>query len=237
MNFLSATFIFLLLTIPALIVSAMIFGSESDGIALSAIFLAALGTLLIHLKKVKAAESIIKAKQRTEDQLKEQSKIDKDFRANHQYVTTNGLAFIQIDEKQMQVRVGGYKEDGQQLPSRTFVIDQILGISVTENGKNVFGSDAGNTLGMAAVGGLMFGGAGAIVGAMAGQNAKSITDISVTLSLDDLSTPFVSLNLVTAPIPRGSEQHTSLAAEAKKWAGMLDILLSRHKKSLAGSKD
>jgi uncharacterized membrane protein len=154
-------------------------------------------------------------------------KHEEDFSESYIYANQDGSGFIQIDEKRMKIRIGGFRDEDTRLVSKIVSIDDVVGVSVTENGKGVFGSDLSTTLGGAAIGGLVFGGFGAIVGAMSGQKAKKVLEVSLVLAIDDLSVPFLSLNFLHMPVNYGSENHSKALSEAKKWLGMVNILISR----------
>jgi hypothetical protein len=174
-------------------------------------------------------------KQKKTDQLTQflSETTNEEFAPSHQFIIKNNTGFIQIDEEELKIRIGGISPDTQALSAKIINIDRVLNVQVAVNGKGVMGSDLSNTLGIAAVGGLLFGGAGAIVGAIAGQNAKTktISEVSLVLAIDDLSTPFISLNFITAVTNIGSEEHTTALSEAQKWLGMINIMLARRDKS------
>lgn len=170
-------------------------------------------------------------KSKTTELLKQHRESANDFTPTHQFITKDGSGFIQAEENRLKIKIGGKASKVSTLTSRIYHIDKILSVQISENGRSILGSDLGNTIGMAVIGGLVFGGAGAVVGAIAGQNAKKVSDVSIVLSLDDLTTPFVSLNFMTQEVSRGSQEHMEALSEANKWMGIINILISRRNKN------
>jgi len=154
-----------------------------------------------------------------------------EFSETYLFTNTDGSGFIQIDEKRMKIRIGGVSTNHEGITSRIIEINDVIGVSIAEDGKGILGSDLSSTLGGAAVGGLIFGGFGAVVGAMAGQKTKKVSSISLVLSIDDLSCPFLALNFLCSPVNKGSEEHSKALSEAKRWLGMITILISRRDRS------
>ncbi len=84
---------------------------------------------------------------------------------------------------------------------------------------------------MAAVGGLLFGGAGAVVGAISGSNSKSKTSaINLILCIDNLKEPYVAMNFLPNMTQTGSEEYKKYFDIAQKWYGITSILIEREKK-------
>ena len=86
---------------------------------------------------------------------------------------------------------------------------------------------------MAAVGGLLFGGAGAIVGAISGSNAESrITEISLRVALDNIKTPYIGVNFMSGGVVvgKGSNEHSQILKIAERWYGIINVIIEREKR-------
>jgi hypothetical protein len=169
------------------------------------------------------------AKQKLRQKTKEQI-ADSNFNASHSYVTSSGMAFIAVDEERMLVKVGGFENASKAIKSEVFSIRDILGVQVMENGHGVLGSDLANSLGLATAGGIVFGGTGAIVGAIAGQSAKRISDVSVVLAIDNVKVPYVKVNFIESGTNRNSDQHLKALGAAQQWRGTIEVLLNRYRR-------
>lgn len=155
------------------------------------------------------------------------------FKISDSYITENDSAFIAVDEKNRKIIVGEIEKFTGRVIYDIVEAKLILGVEVTENGKGLLSTSANtNTLGMAAVGGLLFGGAGAIVGAISGSNTKSIIkEISLRIAKDDIKKPYVGINFLPSVVSKGSDENTYFLKIAEKWYGILNILLNREKKA------
>lgn len=155
------------------------------------------------------------------------------FTATDSFRTDNKSAFIAVDEKRRKIALGGIEPISGSISHRVIQIKEILGVEITENGKGLLSSSATkNSLGMAAVGGLLFGGAGAIVGAVSGSNTKAkITEVSLKIAIDDIKTPYAGINFISETLDEQSDKHRQILATADKWFGIVNILIEREKKS------
>ena len=153
------------------------------------------------------------------------------FTADESYIAGN-LAFIAVDENNRKILMGGLGDGtGKLVDYKIVEAGGIIGVELTEDGKGLFSSSVNtNTLGMAAIGGLLFGGAGAVVGAISGSNAKSeITEIGLRIALD-IKTPYVRLNFISGVVGKGSNEHRQLLKVAQRWYGIVNIIFEREKK-------
>ena len=110
---------------------------------------------------------------------------------------------------------------------------EIVSFEIAQDGKGLVSSSSGkNVIGSAAIGGTLYGGAGAVVGAIAGskENAK-ITDLSLVINVNDIESPYVSFGFLSSPTENGSEMHKNALGEASKWYGILNIMLTRVQQS------
>jgi hypothetical protein len=153
-----------------------------------------------------------------------------EFSMTASYVTDNHKAFIAVDEERKTFVIGGVDEDT--VNYKIISTKDILGVEITESGKGLLSSsDNINTLGMAAAGGLLFGGAGAVVGALSGSNTKSrTTEISLRIAIDNIKIPYVGINFLTEVVGKGSNAYQQALENAEKWFGIVKILLAREKK-------
>lgn len=89
----------------------------------------------------------------------------------------------------------------------------ILSVSLSEDGKNILqgsGSELSGTLTSAALGGLAFGGAGAVVGALAGQQKSVTSEISLVLQTRNIESPYIKFNFLGDKfVQKGSPEYAS----------------------------
>ena len=89
---------------------------------------------------------------------------------------------------------------------KTIFFNEIQGIDISEDGTSVFNKSTSSAVGRAVVGGLLFGGVGAIVGGVTGKSKekKTLNSYKVTIQLSDISNPTYEIEFVTDPIESGT---------------------------------
>lgn len=127
------------------------------------------------------------------------------------------------DSETVMVRCPGPAPSGQTIKIN---IRQILGVDLAVDERSIY--ETGSVLPGAVAGGLTFGGAGAIVGALAtggGRTREEIRSISLRLRMNDLNTPLVIINFLTSPTRWEMAQDQVGAAE--KWTNLIEVLRHR----------
>lgn len=155
------------------------------------------------------------------------------FTQTHGYTTANALAFISVDESRMQVLVGGCDAAYKSYSARLINVADIISVEVIEDARPAMMTEAGNSLVGAAAGGLIFGGAGAVVGAIALKNARTLSRVSLVFTLDDVAAPLVEVNFLEIPTTKDLPAHHDALQQAKHWHGAINVLLHRYRKTSA----
>ena len=103
----------------------------------------------------------------------------------------------------------------------------ILKVSYAENGQTVMSRSTGRTLGGAAVGGMLFGGAGAVVGGMSGnvKQQRKITSMDIRIVTRNTSKATIILPVKLSTDPYAIENE-NLYNSRKEWATEIQELLS-----------
>lgn len=110
-------------------------------------------------------------------------------------------------------------------PVDIYSIDSITGYELVENGISL--SSGG--LGRAVVGGLLFGGTGAIIGAVTGRKKTSelVYDLKIKLTTNDLNNPVIYISLINKPIKSNTAEYRGRIEAADTVLSSLDILLKK----------
>lgn len=146
----------------------------------------------------------------------------------YQYITPAGCAFIQIDSSQQKVRIGGLYTKTNRITSKIVDKKEITGVSVTENGNRIMGSDLASSQTTGFLESIRFGGTGTIIDSLEKQRGKKrISDISLVLTLNDLLEPSISLNFISHSLVKGSQEHFEALTEAQRWMDKVNKLLSQ----------
>lgn len=132
-------------------------------------------------------------------------------------------AIIALDEENQKLALCKFDLKSRMTVEKIITVSEILNIEFSENGQAPCGTLAG-----AAVGGLVFGGAGAIVGAMASQNKSIVSNISLILQTTDISAPHITFNFLGgAVVEIGSPLHTKTIENARIWFARIKAMVHR----------
>ena len=148
-------------------------------------------------------------------------------------------SFISVDEQRRKLLIGGSKQATSNLVNsegdvewKIIDICKVLNLEIIDNNSGVLAaSQTADTLGMAAAGGILFGGAGAVVGAIAGSGNKNseVSEIILRLSMNDIKMPYIGMNFLASKTLKNSESYKNALSTAEKWFGILSILINREK--------
>ena len=111
---------------------------------------------------------------------------------------------------------------------KTIFFNEIQGIDISEDGTSVFNKSTSSAVGRAVVGGLLFGGVGAIVGGVTGKSKekKTLNSYKVTIQLSNISNPTHEIEFVTDPIELGTALGDEMMKQIKICANKLKSVLT-----------
>ena len=143
------------------------------------------------------------------------------------------LVYMEIDEEKELINIPLFKRGIWSDDLYDWVIpwSKILDFKVIEDGTQVM---EGNSILGAAVGGVLFGGAGAIVGSALGSHSISgdCKDLTLKIIIDDMDVNtryinFIGSNSEITEAPRGSGKYADAAARLEECVSLLTIILKR----------
>lgn len=142
--------------------------------------------------------------------------INKNGISNSQSISLKNIARIDIETQKKLLGAYSYYES----ESVVLKFEQILDFEIFENGNSVVSSKTGSAI----VGGLLFGGLGAIAGA---SGSRIISDNCKTLKLNiyttDVTNSVVTLDLLDKGIEKNSTEYENLKDTINKMIGFLKI--------------
>lgn len=123
--------------------------------------------------------------------------------------------FIDSEKKQFKIK-GLFKGN------IVYNLEDISSFDIVENGNIV----ASSGLGKAAIGGIAFGGFGAVVGAITGKKSKEMVNkLQIKINMKALNTPVVYIDLLPAPTKKGSVVYNATVRKADTILSSLDTIL------------
>ena len=142
--------------------------------------------------------------------------INKNGISNSQSISLKNIARIDIETQKKLLGAYSYYES----ESVVLKFEQILDFEIFENGNSVVSSKTGSAI----VGGLLFGGLGAIAGA---SGSRIISDNCKTLKLNiyttDVANSVITLDLLDRGIEKNSAEYENIKYTVNKMIGFLKI--------------
>ncbi len=118
-------------------------------------------------------------------------------------------------------------------PCQLFNFKDVIESEIIEDGYSVTKSSRTSQAGGAVVGGLLFGGAGAIIGGLSGskKTTKNVTRIDLKIVVNDLSNPIYTINFLNRsagrPVLSGEYEYKQAMEQAMKCHSMISIIIKR----------
>lgn len=135
-----------------------------------------------------------------------------------------GIAKFNDDEKVVLLSDGAHLKDKPSNYTR-FDYSQIVDYEVLENGSTI----AKGGLGRAAVGGILFGGAGAIVGAATRKQKNLCESLQVKVTVKGYRDPAFFIKLITTPTKTDGFVYKAVTETAQKLASKLELIVEENK--------
>ena len=161
-------------------------------------------------------------------QMEEKLKSLRDFSASQQFVGLDGTSAIAVDEERKKVCL---MKHGDPVESDIVSYKDILSSEVAVDGATtVTKTSRSSQLGGALVGGLAFGGTGAIIGGLSGRQISSdrVRRIDLRLTVNRASSPIHNVSFLTdrdSGTQKGGFAYNVMMERAIHWHGLIEVLI------------
>lgn len=117
---------------------------------------------------------------------------------------------------------------GKRKEEDTFNFSDIVDFELLEDGTPI----ASGGLGRAAVGGILFGGVGAIVGGVTGKRKTNtkVNSLRIKVTMNSLKKPAVYIDLLPAPVQKDSNVYRMMADEAQQILSTFQVICNEQEK-------
>jgi hypothetical protein len=148
-----------------------------------------------------------------------------DFSADFKYSGANGENGIALDQERAKVCL--FKRTNGVLTHKVIPCRDLLSTEIFEDGYAVTKTVRSSQIGGALVGGVLLGGAGAIIGGLSGKRIESgkVKTINLRVVINDPAHPIYTICFLDIEIERGNFLHTTMVELAKQWQARLDIFI------------
>lgn len=157
--------------------------------------------------------------------IKESIRSSSDFSPSYQYISESGATGIAIQESSKKICL--LKFDRGELRKHIYYYRDIISVELSEDGHTVTKVSRSSQAATALVGGLMFGGVGAAVGALTGSSKTKgkIRSVELRVTVADTANPMFILNFQNIEAAAGGIIHRAATEKAAEWMGRLNAII------------
>ncbi|MGL5655887.1 MAG: SHOCT domain-containing protein [Fusobacteriaceae bacterium] len=118
---------------------------------------------------------------------------------------------------------------GKEIFSNIIDYKDIVSVELVQNGTIVSKTSKSSQLGKAAVGGVLFGGAGAVIGALSGnkKNVENVSKVQAKLTIQDLKMPIFNVTFMDANFKKDGFFHKAMIQKAEEWIGIISAMIKK----------
>ncbi|ECC0366231.1 DUF4428 domain-containing protein [Listeria monocytogenes] len=161
-------------------------------------------------------EEFLSHKPTLEKEKQEKVKLDKSFTADK---ALENLVFIDSEN--------GLFKVNSKFNIETYHLEDVVGYEIVENSE----IKTSGGLGRAAVGGILFGGAGAVVGAVTGRkNQEAVKTLQIRIKLNSEANPVAYIDLLNSKTKKQTLRYDAAVKKADYILASLDIILKKLEK-------
>lgn len=120
---------------------------------------------------------------------------------------------------------------------REFAFDEIISYEVYKQDKQILHGETKKSKSGAVVGGILFGGAGAIAGAATGKSKTTQTtqdlvdNFMIYVRTSQFNDPVLTIPMITKPIETNSKKYMKILEDSQKLSSVLDYIISINDKT------
>ena len=117
----------------------------------------------------------------------------------------------------------------QNLTTRVFVYKDLLSSEIFEDGATVTKTVRSSQIGGVLIGGLAFGGVGAIIGGLSGktQTSGEVKKVDLRLTVNDTKNPLHDINFLGLKTKKDGFLYKRAIQQARHWHGLIEVLIKR----------
>jgi len=149
------------------------------------------------------------------------------FDATQKFMGVDGISGIAIDEDKKEICI--IKKKGNDFALDVISYNDLLSSEIFEDGKTITRSSRASQLGSALIGGLAFGGIGAIVGGLSGSKTSThkVSKVDLRITINKTNAPIHDVNFMNFE-GKGTEiVYPGAIQRARHWHSLLEVIISR----------
>lgn len=145
----------------------------------------------------------------------------------HKLIGADAQTAIAIDESRQLICL--FHRRGEAVQRRLLPFSSIATSEVFEDGHTISSTSRASQLAGVAVGGVLLGGVGAIVGGLSGKSksVEKVSRIELRLTVDDMSSPLHTVVLLNVESARDAFLYKASSGLAREWQSRMEIAMKR----------
>ena len=148
-----------------------------------------------------------------------------EFTPTDSHVDSEGGSLVAFDESRRKVLLG--MGPGAKMHKRAFAYKDILSVELLEDGTSITKTSRTSQAATALLGGILFGGVGAVVGALTATKTTSgkVRRLDLKVIVNDTQTPVYLVNFQNVEAKKGGIINKVAVEQAQKWAAILTVVM------------
>lgn len=207
-----------------LVVLVALLGMGGGGVALAALIV--VGVIAYGYVAAKEQAEKAQAERDAANAALSQALQDANFAETQRLLGIDAVNAVAVDEQSERVFFATLKPG----PSHSIhAFGDVLSVELFEDGDLITHTERSSQLAGAAVGGMLLGGAGAVVGGLSGKTktTKNVKRVEVRLHVNDLNHPTFSVVLLGDEMQRTDPRYTEARRTGEQWAALLGAVVHR----------
>lgn len=150
-----------------------------------------------------------------------------DFKATQKLMSVNGNSGIAIDDEAKKVCL--IKHQSGDISHRVFSYRDILASEVVEDGHTTTKTSRGSQIGGALLGGIVFGGAGAVIGGLSGRRSttEKVLTVELRVVVNDIKDPVHAIHLLAIDCEKSTALYRMARQNADYWHSLITVLIKQ----------
>jgi hypothetical protein len=147
-----------------------------------------------------------------------------EFSVSQQIMSCDGSSGIAVDQGRKKICLIA---NTMSTSNRIVSYKDILSVELFEDGDSITKTSRSSQVGGALVGGLLLGGAGAIIGGLSGKTRTSdkVKQIDLRIIVNDPNTPLHDIKFLNLESKKDSVIYKNAMQSARHWHGVLEVLI------------
>lgn len=150
-----------------------------------------------------------------------------DFNPTQQFIGNDGHSGIAIDEDRKKVCLITHLYGNNMVNTEVLSYQDLISSEVFEDEKTITSTSRSSQIGGALVGGIAFGGVGAIIGGLSGKTTSTQKPkrIDLRITVNRTASPIHDVNFMNIETEREGIIYTVALQQARHWHGLISILI------------